>query len=76
MPASGLASQNTVTFPAAMHSKKRLGAPVPMEGLGLRIALAFGLNTDRSGAFSPDVARSARSLTRLVPENAVMRYRF
>ncbi|MDI1366436.1 MAG: hypothetical protein PSX79_16525 [bacterium] len=42
--------------------KDRAIGPVLEQGLGLRVALAMGLNTDRFGTFSRDVERTGSQL--------------
>ena len=54
--------KNTVAVFATMHDKERVVAPVLREGLGLRVALALGLDTDRFGTFSRDVERTGSQL--------------
>lgn len=54
--------KNTVAVLATMHGKERAIGPVLAQGLGLRVALAMGLNTDRFGTFSRDVERTGSQL--------------
>lgn len=54
--------KNTVAVLATMHGKERAISPVLAQGLGLRVALAMGLNTDRFGTFSRDVERAGSAL--------------
>ncbi|MBR7618781.1 hypothetical protein JKL49_05205 [Phenylobacterium sp. 20VBR1] len=54
--------KDTIAVLATMHDKERVVAPVLKEGLGLRVALALGLNTDRFGTFSRDVERTGSQL--------------
>jgi len=54
--------KNTVAVLATMHGKERAIGPVLAQGLGLRVALAMGLNTDRFGTFSRDVKRTGSQL--------------
>lgn len=42
---------------ATMHGKERAMAPLLQRGLGLRVALAKGLDTDAFGTFTRDIAR-------------------
>jgi hypothetical protein len=52
----------TVAVLATMHGKERVIAPVLDRGLGLRVALAIGLNTDRFGTFSREIERTGSQL--------------
>ncbi len=45
-----------------MHGKERAIGPVLAQGLGLRVALAMGLNTDRFGTFSREIERTGSQL--------------
>ncbi len=54
--------KNAVAVLATMHGKERAIGPVLAQGLGLRVALAMGLNTDRFGTFSRDVERTGSQL--------------
>jgi hypothetical protein len=54
--------KNTVAVLATMHGKERAIGPVLAQGLGLRVALAVGLNTDRFGTFSREVERTGSQL--------------
>ncbi len=54
--------KNTVAVLATMHGKEGVIGPVLEHGLGLRVALALGLNTDRFGTFSRDVERTGSQL--------------
>jgi len=47
---------------ASMHGKERVIAPVLAEGLGLRVELAPGIDTDAFGTFSGEVARRGSQL--------------
>ena len=62
MRASGRPYKNTVAVLATMHGKERAIGPVLEQGLGLRVALAMGLDTDRFGTFSRDVERTGSEL--------------
>ncbi len=62
MAAGGLPYRNTVAVLATMHGKERAIAPVLESGLGLRVALALGLDTDRFGTFSREVERTGSPL--------------
>jgi hypothetical protein len=53
---------HTVAVLATMHGKERVIAPVLAKGLGLRVALAMGLNTDRFGTFSREIERTGSQL--------------
>ena len=52
----------TVAVLATMHRKERVIAPALDRGLGLRVALAMGLNTDRFGTFSRETERTGSQL--------------
>jgi hypothetical protein len=52
----------TVAVLATMHGKERVIAPVLGQGLGLRVALAIGLDTDRFGTFSREIERTGSQL--------------
>lgn len=54
--------KNTVAVLATMHGKERVIGPTLEQGLGLRVALAMGLDTDRFGAFSREVERTGSPL--------------
>jgi len=54
--------KNTVAVLATMHGKERAIGPVLTQGLGVRVALAMELNTDRFGTFSRDVERTGSQL--------------
>ena len=54
--------QNTVAVLATMHGKEQVIAPALQKGLGLRVALAPGLDTDRFGTFSRDRERTGSQL--------------
>lgn len=54
--------KNTVAVLATMHGKERVIGPVLAQGLGLRVALAMGLNTDRFGTFSREIERTGSQL--------------
>ncbi|WP_426000678.1 DUF6671 family protein [Caulobacter sp. DWR1-3-2b1] len=54
--------QNTVAVLTTMHCKERVIGPVLEQGLGLRVALAIGLDTDRFGTFSRDIERTGSQL--------------
>ncbi len=60
---SGLALpyQNTVAVLASMHGKERVIAPLLQE-LGLSVAVAPGLDTDRFGTFSREIERTLSPL--------------
>jgi hypothetical protein len=62
MQASGRPYKNTVAVLATMHGKERAIGPVLEQGLGLRVALAIGLDTDRFGTFSRDIERTGFQL--------------
>ncbi len=47
---------------ATMHGKQRVIAPVLEQGLGLKVMLPAGLDTDRFGTFSREVARTGSPL--------------
>jgi hypothetical protein len=48
MPRGGHPDPGTVALLATMHGKDRVIAPVPGQGLGHRVALAEGQDTDRA----------------------------
>ena len=54
--------KNTVAVLATMHGKERVIGPVLAQGLGLRVALAMGMNTDRFGTFSREIERTGSQL--------------
>ena len=62
MQASGRPYKNAVAVLATMHGKERAIGPVLEQGLGLRVALAMGLDTDRFGTFSRDIERTGSQL--------------
>ena len=62
MQASGRPYKNAVAVLATMHGKERAIGPMLEQGLGLRVALAMGLDTDRFGTFSRDVERTGSQL--------------
>lgn len=62
MPATGLPYKNAVAVLSTMHGKERAIGPTLEQGLGLRVALAMGLDTDRFGTFSRDVERTGSQL--------------
>ena len=62
MPADDRPYKNTVAVLATMHGKERAIGPVLEQGLGLRVALALGLDTDRFGTFSRDIDRTGTQL--------------
>jgi hypothetical protein len=45
-----------------MHGKERVVAPVLADGLGLEVVVPAGLDTDRYGTFTRDVARAGSQL--------------
>lgn len=47
---------------ATMHGKERVIAPLLEESLRLRVSLAAGLDTDRFGTFSREIARTGSQL--------------
>lgn len=54
--------KSTVAVLATMHGKERAIGPVLEHGLGLRVALALGLDTDQFGTFSRDIDRTGTQL--------------
>lgn len=54
--------QDTIAVLATMHGKELVISPLLEQSLGLRIRLAAGLDTDRFGTFSRDIARSGSQL--------------
>ncbi len=62
MPADDRPYKNTVAVLATMHGKERAIGPVLEQGLGLRVALALGLDTDQFGTFSRDIERTGSPL--------------
>lgn len=62
MPADDRPYKNTVAVLATMHGKERAIGPVLEQGLGLRVALALGLDTDQFGTFSRDIDRTGTQL--------------
>lgn len=59
---TGLPYEGVLAVLATMHGKERVIAPVLEQSLGLRVALAVGLDTDRFGTFSREIARSGSQL--------------
>ncbi len=59
---TGLPYQDVLAVLATMHGKERVIAPVLEQYLGLRIKLATGLDTDRFGTFSREIARTGSQL--------------
>jgi hypothetical protein len=59
---TGLPYEDVPAVLDTMHSKERVVVPVLEQGLGLRIALAAGLDTDRFGTFSREIARAGSQL--------------
>jgi len=59
---NALPYQDTPAVLATMHCKERVISPVLEQSLGLRVALATGLDTDRFGTFSGDIARRGSQL--------------
>jgi len=47
---------------ATMHGKERVIAPVLEQTLGMRVSIASGLDTDRFGTFSGEIARAGSQL--------------
>ena len=62
MPATALPYRNVVAVLSTMHGKERAIGPTLEQGLGLRVALAMGLDIDRFGTFSRDVERTGSQL--------------
>ncbi len=62
MVAGDLPYENTVAVLATMHGKERVIGPVLEPGLGLRVALAMGLDTDRFGTFRREIERPGTQL--------------
>ena len=62
MPYADPPYHKTVAVLATMHGKERVIAPILEQGLGLRVALALGLDTDRFGTFSREVERTGSQL--------------
>ena len=54
--------RGSVAVLATMHGKEQVIGPLLEHGLGLRVALAHVLNTDRFGTFSRDIARTGTPL--------------
>ncbi len=54
--------RNKVAVLTTMHGKEQVIGPVLKEGLGLRVGLAMGVNTDSFGTFSRDVERTGTQL--------------
>lgn len=62
MPTGVLPYHNTVAVLATMHGKEQVIGPVLEQGLGLRVGVAMGLDTDRFGAFSREIERAGSPL--------------
>jgi len=58
----GLPYQDMVAVLATMHGKERVISPLLEQALGLRMRLAAGLDTDRFGTFSREIARTGSQL--------------
>jgi hypothetical protein len=56
-PARELSYAKTVAVLATMHGKERVIAPLLEQHLGLRVGRAIGLDTDRFGTFTREIAR-------------------
>jgi len=54
--------QNTVAVLSTMHRKERVIKPVLEDGLGLKVGLALGLDTDQFGTFSRKIERTGSQL--------------
>ena len=53
---------NTAAVLTTMHSKERVIEPILRKGIGLSVKLATGVNTDKFGTFSREVARLGSQL--------------
>ena len=62
MPPDRFSYNNTTAVLATMHAKERVIAPLLARDLGLRVELAFGLNSDRLGTFSREIEREGSQL--------------
>lgn len=62
MPPDRFSYNNTTAVLAKMHAKERVIAPLLARDLGLRVELAFGLNSDRLGIFSREIERKGSPL--------------
>lgn len=62
MPPDRFSYDNTPAVLATMHGKGRVIAPLLERGLGLRVELALGLNTDQFGTFSREIERKGSQL--------------
>ncbi len=60
--ANALPYQETPAVLATMHGKERVIVPILEQSLGLRVAVAAGLDTDRFGTFSGEIARTGSQL--------------
>lgn len=59
---TGLPYEGMRAVLATMHGKERVIAPLLEQSLALRVVLATGLDTDRFGTFSREIARSGSQL--------------
>jgi len=59
---AALPYQGVLAVLASMHGKECVIAPVLQQSLGLRVVLAEGLDTDRFGTFSLEIARTGSQL--------------
>jgi hypothetical protein len=59
---TGLPYEGMRAVLATMHGKERVIAPVLQQNLGLSVVLPAGLDTDRFGTFSREIARSGSQL--------------
>jgi hypothetical protein len=62
VPPDRFSYDNTPAVLATMHGKERVIAPLLERGLGLRVELALGLNTDQFGTFSREIERKGSQL--------------
>ncbi|MGO3934071.1 hypothetical protein NP284_37900, partial [Rhodopseudomonas pseudopalustris] len=54
--------RNVAAVLTSMHAKERVIGPILRDELGLIVGLANGVDTDRFGAFSREVARTGSQL--------------
>lgn len=54
--------KNAIAILATMHGKEQVIAPILEQGLGLKVELATGIDTDRFGTFSHDIERTGSQL--------------
>lgn len=58
----GLPYQDMIAVLATMHGKERVISPLLEQSLGLNVQVAAGLNTNRFGTFSREIARTGSQL--------------